>query len=156
MNENNLAQQPSDSEWNACPHGDLGRFVSVMKKRKKISHLITAAEIVTVCLVVGMIGFFGFNQFSNSSTPPSNEIAEQYYCPGGIYCSDVIAHAQDFISHQLDQEMSHKIEQHLANCPHCQKKVDQLKANRHNDAADQKAAALKQAKWEAYLLALNQ
>ncbi len=155
MNENNSTKHQSDTEWNACPQGDLEHFVSVMKKRKQISHWITGAEIVTACLAVGLIGFFGMNQLSTPSNPSPAEIAENY-CPGGLYCSEVLSHAKDFVAHQLDQELSQKIERHLVDCPHCQKKVDQLKANRHNGAADQKAALQKQAKWEAFLLALNQ
>ncbi|MFK7776518.1 MAG: zf-HC2 domain-containing protein [Gimesia sp.] len=155
MNKNNPneVQNNSDPEWQACAPGDLSRFVSVMKKRKQISHLITAAEIATVCLVVGAVGFFGMNQFSNSSTQPN--IAEQHR-PGGLYCSEVLVLAKDYVADALDQKTTQKVDTHLANCPSCQKKLDQLQANRHNNAVSQKATLQKQAEWESYLLALNQ
>lgn len=160
MNKNNPTElkQDSETEWQPCTSGDLGQFVSVMKKRKQISRFITGAEIVTACLVLGMVGFFSMNQVSEPSSQINQAATEtlKNFCPGGIYCPEVINHAKDYVSNQLDQELTQKIENHLANCPHCQKKVDQLKANRHNNAADQKAALLKQANWEAYLLALNQ
>jgi|GEM_PF-2352187 len=160
MNKNNPTetQLDSEAEWRACAPGDLGNFVSVMKKRKQISHLITAAEVVTVCLSVGLIGFFGMNQLSSSSresTQPVARVADKA-CPGGLYCPEVLARAKDYVAHTLNQEMTQKVEAHLADCPHCQKKVDQLKANMHNNAAIQKAAMQKQANWESYLLALNQ
>tara|TARA_R110002111_G_scaffold255157_1_gene321241 strand:+ start:28064 stop:28537 length:474 start_codon:yes stop_codon:yes gene_type:complete len=157
MNKNNTTdyQQASETEWHACAPGDLGHFVSVMKKRKQIGHLITGAEIVTVCLAVGLVGFLGMNQLSSSPTSPVERIANKA-CPGGLYCAEVLEHAQDYVAHKLNQETSLKVEAHLADCPHCQKKVDQLKANMHNNAAVQKAALQKQADWESYLLALNQ
>jgi len=156
MNKNNPIEHQDDTEteWQACAPGDLGRFVSVMKKRKQISYLITATEIATVCLVVGVIGFFGMNQLSNSSNPPSENIAEKHR-PGGLYCSEVLALAKDYVAKVLDQKTTQKIEAHLADCPYCQKKVDQLQTNRHNNADVQKIALQKQADWESYLLALN-
>ncbi|MCH9656104.1 MAG: zf-HC2 domain-containing protein [Planctomycetes bacterium] len=159
MNKNNPSehQDPSEAEWQACTPGDLGRFVSVMKKRKQISYLISAAEIATVCLVVGGIGFFGLNQLSNSSTTPQENITEQHqHRPGGLYCSEVLALAKDYVANLLDQKTTQKVEAHLADCPSCQKKVDQLQANRHNNAAELKTALQKQADWESYVLALNQ
>ena len=153
MNKNNPTGLQDESEWQACAPGDLGRFVSVMKKRKQISYLITAAEVATVCLVVGAVGFFGMNQFSNSSTSPS--VAEKHP-PGGLYCSEVLVLAKDYVANVLDQKTTQKVAAHLADCPRCQKKLDQLQANRHNNAAIQKAAFQKQANWESYLLALNQ
>lgn len=160
MNKNNAIEHQPDSkgEWNACPAGNLCQFVSVMKKRKQISHLITGAEILTVCLAVGLIGFLGMNQLSSSSrlaNSPVQRVAEKP-CPGGLYCKDVLAHAKAYVAHTLDQKLTQKIDVHLADCPHCQKKIDQLKANAHNNAADQKAVFQKQAAWEAYVLALNQ
>ena len=160
MNKNDPTEQHQDSEtkWQPCASGDLSQFVSVMKKRKQVSRFITGAEIVTACLIIGMVGFFGMNQLSGPSSQTiqvSTEDSENF-CPGGIYCPEVIDHAKDYVSNLLDQELTQKIEAHLVNCPHCQKKVDQLRANMDNNAADQKAALLKQAKWEAYLLALNQ
>ena len=160
MNKNNSIehQQDSEAEWSDCAPGDLGQFVSVMKKRKQISHLITGAEILTVCLAVGLIGFLGLNQLSSSpgeANQPGPDIAKKP-CPGGLYCEDVRSHAEAYVAHTLNQELTQKVDAHLAACPHCQKKIDQLKANAHNNAADQKAALQKQAAWEAYLLALNQ
>ncbi|QDV54010.1 zf-HC2 domain-containing protein [Gimesia fumaroli] len=160
MNKNNpIEHQPeSEAEWSTCPAGSLCRFVSVMKKRKQISHLITGAEILTACLAVGFIGFLGINQLSGSANL-SNQQAEhapKKPCPGGLYCKDVLAHAKEYVAHTLDQNLTQKVDAHLADCPHCQKKIDQLKANAHNNAGDQKAALQKQAAWEAYLLALNQ
>jgi hypothetical protein len=157
MNKNNPTkhQGTSETEWQACEPSDLGRFVSVMKKRRQISHLITAAEIATVCLVVGVIGFFGMNQLSKSPSPPSGNIAEKHR-PGGLYCSEVLALAKDYVSNVLDQKTTQKVEAHLADCPGCQKKLDQLQVNRHNNAAVQKIALHKQADWESYVLALNQ
>ncbi|MFH1299814.1 MAG: zf-HC2 domain-containing protein [Planctomycetota bacterium] len=157
MNKNNPTehQQASETEWHACAPGDLGHFVSVMKKRKQIGHLITGAEIVTVCMAVGLVGFLGLDQLSSSPTPPAERVANKA-CPGGLYCKEVLEHAKDFVAHKLNQETTQKVEAHLANCPHCQKKVDQLKANMHNNATARKAALQKQADWETYLLALNQ
>lgn len=152
MNKNNPTEHQNDSEWKACEPGDLGRFVSVMKKRKQISYLITAAEVATVCLVVGTVGFFGMNQFSSSSTTP--ELAKKHR-PGGLDCSEVIKLADDYLANALDQKTTQKVEAHLADCPGCQKKLDQLHANRHNNAAIQNAALQKQVQWESYLLALN-
>ncbi|WP_339730342.1 zf-HC2 domain-containing protein [uncultured Gimesia sp.] len=157
MNKNNSVKHQPDSEgeWSACPAGNLCKFVSVMKKRKQISHFITGAEILTVCLAIGLIGFLGMNQFSSEANQPGQRIAEKP-CPGGLYCKEVLAHAKGYVAHTLDQELTQKVDAHLADCPHCQKKVDQLKANAHNNAANQKAALQKQAAWETYLLALNQ
>ena len=157
MNKNNPTeyQDDAETEWQSCAPGDLGRFVSVMKKRKQISHLITTAEIATVCLVVGVVGFFGMNQLANSSNPPSENIAEKHR-PGGLDCTEVLALAKDYVSKALDQKTTQKVKAHLADCPRCQKKVDQLQANRHNNADVQKIALQKQADWESYLLALNQ
>lgn len=153
MNKNNPTEHQDDSEWQACEPGDLGHFVSVMKKRKQISYLITAAEVATVCLVVGAFGFFGMNQFSNSSTTP--ELAKKHR-PGGLDCSEVIKLADEYLAHALDQKTTQKVEAHLADCPRCQKKLDQLHTNRHNNATSQKADLQKQAQWESFLLTLNQ
>ncbi|MCA9014076.1 MAG: zf-HC2 domain-containing protein [Planctomycetaceae bacterium] len=160
MNKNNLTEHQSEpeTEWSACAPGDLGQFVSVMKKRKQISHLITGAEILTACVAVGLIGFLGLNQITGSSgaaNQTQQQVAEKP-CPGGLYCKEVLEHAKAYVAHTLDQKLTEKVDVHLANCPHCQKKIDQLKANAHNNAAVQKAALQKQAAWEAYLLALNQ
>lgn len=157
MNKNNPIEHQTDSEadWSACAPGDLGQFVSVMKKRKQISHLITGAEILTACLAVGLIGFLGINQLSSSANQQTQQ-AQTKPCPGGLYCKDVLAHAKAYVAHTLDQKLTQKVDAHLADCPHCQKKIDQLKANAHNNAADQKAALQKQTAWEVYLLALNQ
>lgn len=160
MNKNNSVEhQPeSEGEWSSCPAGSLCQFVSVMKKRKQISHLITGAEILTVCLAVGLLGFLGVNQLSSSGGVANLQEpqAPNKPCPGGLYCKEVLAHANAYVAHTLDQKLTQKVDAHLADCPHCQKKIDQLKANAHNNGVDQKAALQKQAAWEAYLLALNQ
>lgn len=158
MNKNTPSQSDSETEWTPCTPGDLGEFVTVMKKRKQISHLITGAEILTGCLVVGLIGFLAVSQFGSAADGKNlqaQEASKKHYA-GGLYCKEVLAHANDYISSTLSAELSHKMDLHLANCPRCQKKIDQLKANAHNVEVDQKAALRKQAAWEAYLLALNQ
>ena len=157
MNKNNPTENQSetDTEWQSCTPGELCRFVSVMKKRKQISHLITAAEVATICLVVGVIGFFGMNQLSQSSQSPTENITEKHR-HGSLYCKEVLALAKDYVAKALDQETTRKVEAHLAHCPRCQKKVDQLQANRHNTATSRNIALQKQAAWESYVLALNQ
>src|SRR5690606_19278545 len=129
----------------------LCQFVSVMKKRKQISHLITGAEILTVCLVVGLIGFVGMNQISGSS---GDQIAGKKM-PGGINCQQALDYAGDYVAHRLDQNTEQQMQVHLAHCPKCQKKVDEIEANMHNNPAQLKAARQNQADWEAYVLALN-
>lgn len=154
MNKNNPTSTETEPEWQACAPGDLCQFVSVMKKRKKISHLITGAEILTVCLVVGLIGFVGMNQMSGSAGSSSDQMAGKKM-PGGINCKQALDYASDYIAHRLDQHTEHQMQVHLAHCPKCQKKVDEIEANRHNDPAQLKAARQKQADWETYVLALN-
>lgn len=159
MNKNNPAKTQSDSqtEWQTCAQGELGQFVSVMKKRKQISHVITGAEILTVCLAVGLVGFFGMNQISGSATPPADQqvAGKSKKMPGGINCKQALDYASDFIAHHLDADMEHRMEVHLAHCPGCQEKVDELRANMQNNPAQIKAAEQRQADWEAYVMALN-
>ncbi|QDT94523.1 anti-sigma factor family protein [Gimesia algae] len=156
MNKNNPTQSSAhtDTEWRDCAPGDLCQFVSVMKKRKQISHLITGAEILTVCLVVGLIGFVGMNQMSGSAGTSGDQIAGKKM-PGGINCQQALDYANDFIAHRLDTHTQQQMQVHLAHCPKCQKKVDEIEANMHNKPAQLKAARQKQADWEAYVLALN-
>lgn len=159
MNTHNTPETQADSqaEWRSCAPGDLGQFVTVMKKRKKIGHLITGAEILTACLAIGLVGFFGMQQLPGSPEEPGQSlVAKGKKCPGGLYCDEVLEQAQAFVAHKLDQETSDKMKEHLAACPHCQKKVDQLRANMHNNAAAHKALPQKEAEWEAFLLTLNQ
>lgn len=148
----------SHSEWQACAPGDLGQFVSIMKKRRKISHLITGAEILTACLAVGLLGFFGMNGLPGSTDQPTKQVVERagQKHPGGLYCDEVKEYAKAFVNHQLDQETTDKVKEHLAHCPRCKEKLDQLRANMHNNAAAHHVPPQEEAEWEAFLLTLNQ
>lgn len=147
-------ESDSESEWQACAPGDLEQFVTVMKKRRQISHLITGAEILTACLAIGLVGFFGMNMLSGSTDQVASKAGKKH--PGGLYCDEVLNQAQAFVNHQLDPEAMHNMEEHLAHCPGCQKKVDQLRANMHNNAAAHRVPARDEAEWDAFLLTLNQ
>ena len=148
----------SESEWQACAPGDLDQFVCVMKKRRKISHLITGAEILTACLAVGLVGFLGLNSISGSGHQPAEHVVRKQgqKHPGGLYCDQALDYAKAFVNQQLDEETMHKMHEHLAHCPGCQKKVDQLRENMHNNAAAHRVPPQDEAGWMAAQLTLNQ
>lgn len=158
MNTQITSETESESEWQACAPGDLEQFVTVMKKRRKVSHMITGAEILTACLAVGLVGFFGLNSFSGSAEPPTEQVAKKVgkKCPGGLYCDEALNHAEAFVTHKLDAETTSKMKEHLAHCPGCQKKVDQLRINMHNNATAHIGPLQEESEWDAFVLTLNQ
>ncbi|MCA9114313.1 MAG: zf-HC2 domain-containing protein [Planctomycetaceae bacterium] len=108
-------QEPHEttSDWQECPAGALGGLVNRLQSRQRAQ----AARRRTVAAVaLGLLFVGGYAGFSGLTTSPVY---------AGLACSDLKQHADAYLRHQLDPELTERISQHLAACPHCSERFNQ-------------------------------
>ena len=54
---------------------------------------------------------------------------------GGVWCSDVMELAEDYVAGRLDAAVMEQVTAHIAGCPNCREKIDELRASSMPPAA---------------------
>jgi len=113
-------------EWAACQQGEIGQLAQQLKARRRFQSVQRGAGLVVVFLIVSAAGYFVVVD------NPSNGDLEF----GGMTCSEVGRHVSEFIADTLHPELKSKIQQHLAHCPGCRERVEQLRLKTGRPAAN--------------------
>ncbi len=109
MNDSEL--HPAEA-WTACSPGTLGRLSRRIRgQRQQQSAIRVAAPLAMIVLVT--LGVWSANR------PAA--LHESNY--GGLTCQQVETNMQQYTVSQLPPETQRALAEHLAHCPHCQKKM---------------------------------
>jgi hypothetical protein len=110
------ADQQSISDWHECPRGEVGRLVARLKSRRRrevVTQAVVAGTALSVIVIVG-----GFVIPSMLTTPEPSF--------GGVTCSALRAHAEDYLAGTLDEETRQSIDRHLSICYSCREYLRSL------------------------------
>ena len=107
----------NETQWQPCQPGQIRRLVA---KRRNQRRLAFAAQLAAGALVGMLLGVavLGMPDLVGTAPPESDF--------GGITCSQVRAHAEDFLLGKLDDDAAQRIRVHLKQCPHCAKQIEQM------------------------------
>ena len=121
MNSNKNDQD----KWTACPQGEIGQLAKQLKSRRHTQIVQRNAALLVLLIMVVSAGYF----FVDNRSPSDPNF-------GGIACSEVQQHASEFVDKKLDPKMESKIQQHLAHCPACRERLEQLRLKKGRPAAN--------------------
>ncbi len=113
-------QPPSSTEeiaWDACPQGEIQGMVKSLELQRKNRRLQNAAFIGGAMMVLLAVGMWLEPQFAGEPKEPNF---------GGIVCSKVQENLQAYLAKTIDPSLAEKIQLHLAECPHCQEKLEMM------------------------------
>lgn len=103
---------PRPADWGPCPTGEVHRLVHRMRARRRL-HVVAAALFCSAALgVLVTVAASIAPPHRQSSTSPAQLVA-------GLTCGDVKAKLDGYRAGTLETKLMHKIERHLAQCPHC-------------------------------------
>jgi len=104
--------QADANEWSPCPTGAVSGMVSTLKSQRRGQKVVRTAAFLGVLLLIG-----------GSLIAWGPRMMESH--AGGISCSEVRQAAPAYMAGTLDVQMVEKIRQHLSECSHCRKKLEQ-------------------------------
>lgn len=110
-------------EWRPCPRGTLTGLSRQLKQRQRVRQLQKTVGTVAVLLLAVGVGVLWLPQQPTMQRPTMREPSY-----GGITCSEVQRVLPEVASGTLEQETLTKVEQHLAECPHCAELARRMKA----------------------------
>ena len=114
-----MMDQKPEYNWEPCSTGEINNMISSvrkMKQRKKTLRTITTVASIATVLLVCSLPFIGQE---TQAKPTGHNI-------GGIFCSEVITHAEQYQNGTISEEIKAKIKVHLAACHMCQEEYNQL------------------------------
>lgn len=106
-------------EWRPCPQGTLTGLSRRLKQRQRVRQLQKTVATVAVLLLAVGAGVLWL--------PQQPTMQEPSY--GGITCSEVQRVLPEVASGMLEQDTLTKVEQHLAECPHCAELARRMNAD---------------------------
>ncbi len=114
---NRDAEHKSDSEWQACPSGEVAELVGRLRARRRHETFRQVAlGTAALCLVL----IAGSALIHRGFKPADPNF-------GGITCTEVAEHAEAYVAGTLDADLTQRIDMHLSRCPFCRDLIDQMK-----------------------------
>lgn len=119
MTDPSTSNQPlhDDVAWESCPPGELAGVVRRIRSRRRRAFAKQISAALAVGMLLGAV-WLGVEQML--------AVRPAVTSPSGIACADVRQHAGAYMQGQLDHETRQRIDQHLPDCPMCQKLYQQM------------------------------
>lgn len=118
MDDHNTPQ----SDWRACPAGQVSGMLRTIERRQRNTLLRRVA--VGAAIVLGAA--FAPQMFSRDVPTPLY---------GGICCEDVQKQAATWLAGNATPAVDRQMQEHLQQCPHCPKLINQMRLQRGGAAA---------------------
>lgn len=115
-------QHGPQESWQPCQSGEIAGLVKGLRSRRSRQTAHRA--------LVGVVAFGVLLVAGLYAVPRLGGVERDY---GGITCSEVVAHADDYIAGTLEPAVAGKIDVHLAQCDHCRRAIRQRR--RRKDSA---------------------
>ena len=111
-------QHPEDSDWSACPSGEIQGLVGRLQARQRRERTRQAAAGVVCLALLVTAGFYAV---------PRLGVKEAKF--GGITCSELQQQAEQYVQQTLDPQATERFDAHLARCRHCREFISEFQAD---------------------------
>ena len=111
----NQKRPPTPDEWNTASGQEVSQLAHHLRRRKTRRQFLQASSAVG-CIAVVTGGWWLLRPVPSAS---ENKF-------GGLTCSEVAARANDYMQGRLSDVEADKMQQHLAQCPSCKSKFDEM------------------------------
>lgn len=127
-----MATSHSPQDWSDCPRGEIAGVVHAVKARRRRETYQRAAAVTSAMLVVAFVA----SSLVSGWFRGRNALPE-------IACTKVLELAPQYVAHELDSELTAKIDRHLGHCPGCRVKIHAAypKFSMPTDAVSDRACA---------------
>ncbi len=114
----------ADDGWRPCPAGELQRLASRMKRQHK-RELLACAGVVGAVLLALAAGMYAIGPLATGNhSIDGNSI-------GGLSCQQVRHMLPQYAKHQLSAAETVRVQNHLADCPACARRLQQIQGASH-------------------------
>ena len=109
----------ADESWRDCPAGEVDALARRLRSRTRMQAARRFTTGVVAMIAVGVTLFLA-----------ARDVGEPGYGKsiGGVWCSDVMELAEDYVAGRLDAAIMEQVTAHIAGCPSCREKIDELRA----------------------------
>jgi len=114
-----MADNKSQSDWQQCRPGELGRVASSLRARHSRRQAFTAFGKAAVAVSLIMVAVAGVQYLQRQ---PGG--GDMHF--GGISCTDVRKQAGEYMAGSLPVDISDKIAAHLTQCPMCRELMEKM------------------------------
>lgn len=122
-----VMNSPHDSRnelWSPCCGGEIGRLVDRLHRRRRLRRLRRIAGPVALLLVAAVLVYSAM-----APRQPERVVA-------GMNCRETRQHAEEYIAGELDEEAEERVRLHLADCPSCEKYIEDLQRKSKSSSQD--------------------
>lgn len=114
-------------EWEPCPVGEISSMVTSIRSMRRRRTAIKTSAVVVLLITVGVTGL-------HVATRPVE------YDFGGIACNEVKQLASRYLSGDLAETVTARIDAHLGRCPNCGPLMDSMRIGDHTSHRDDRNA----------------
>ena len=113
-------QSNSSDEWQPCPSGQITGMVQRLQAAQR-SRAVRRAIVPAAGVLLFVAAGFYFSQ---------SQPGGMLFLPGGLSCGEVQKHLSADPKPPVSPEFSKRLEEHLADCPECRKKMHEKMGGR--------------------------
>lgn len=107
-----MATPNSPHDWTGCSHGEIAGVVHSLKNRRRRETYQRAGVVTSAMLVLAFVA----SSFVSGWFQGQDAVHD-------IACKKVLELAPQYVSHELDQDLTVRIDQHLRDCKGCRVKI---------------------------------
>ena len=109
----------ADESWTSCPAGEVD---ALSRRLRSQTRMQTARRYGVRAAAMVVVGVTLFLIARNPGGPESGQKI------GGVWCSDVMELAEDYVAGKLDAAVMAQVTAHIDDCPHCREKINELRS----------------------------